>query len=82
MKPRSFALQVANWILFGVGLWVLGLLFLKHPRTRLFASVAFYFGILAFERAYKMAKARRLQRYAQEIERRMQIPPKDGIKVP
>ena len=81
MKPRSFALQVANWYLLAAGLFVLGLIPITDRRSWPLDSAPSFSMFLAFlvgERGYKMAKKRRLQRYAEEIERRMQSPPQSG----
>ena len=70
MKPQSFALQVANWCLLGVGLFILG-----FSRNHILAPLGASMAGFPIMRAYKMAKDRRLQRYGEEIERRMQQPP-------
>jgi hypothetical protein len=82
MKPRSFALQVANYILFGVGLWVLGAYLLNSPRTEFLGAVVLFLSTYPIERGYKIVKVRRLQLYAEEIDRRMQLPREDEITAP
>ena len=83
MMPRSFALQVANWYLLAAGLFVLGLILIPITDRRSWPldsapSLSMFLAFLMGERGYKMAKKRRLQRYAEEIERRMQSPPQSG----
>ena len=79
MKPQSFALQVANWYLFAAGLFVLALILIPFTERRgwpldsvpsLVMMLAFFVG----QRGYNMTKKRRLEKYAEEIERRMQRP--------
>ena len=79
LKPQSFALQVANWYLLAAGLIVLSLILIPITERRGWPlnSVPSLVMLLAFfvgERGYNMAKKRRLQKYAEEIERRMQGP--------
>ena len=79
LKPQSFILQVANWYLLAAGLFVLGLILIPITNRRGLPldsapSLSMFLAFFAGERAYRMAKKRRLQRYAEEIERRMQGP--------
>lgn len=77
VKPRSFALQVANLILFGIGLYLVGV-FVMNSRSEYVGFIGVVAAVLAYypiRRAYNMVKERRLQRYGEEIERRMQAPP-------
>jgi hypothetical protein len=83
MKPRSFPLQVANWYLLAAGLFVFGLILIPITDRRGWPldsapSLSMFLAFIAGERGYRMAKKRRLQRYAEEIERRMQSPPQAG----
>jgi len=79
LKPQSIFLQVANWYLLAAGLFVLGLILI--PITNRWGwpldsapSLSMFIGFLAVGRGYQMAKKRRLQSYAEEVERRMQGP--------
>ena len=79
MKPQSFILQVANWYLLAAGLFVLALILIPITDRRGWPldsapSLSMILAFLVGERGYKMAKKRRLQKYAEEIERRMQGP--------
>ena len=80
MKPQSFVLQVANYYLLAAGLFVFSLILIPISRRWDWPlnSAPSFVMLLAFfagERGYKMAKKRRLQQYADKIERRMRIPP-------
>jgi hypothetical protein len=79
MKPQSFVLQVANYYLLAAGLFVVGLILIPiSPRwgwpLDSTPSLVWLLALFAGERGYKMAKKRRLQQYADEIERRMRTP--------
>ncbi len=77
MKPQSFVLQVANYYLFAAGLFFIGLILIPissrwgWPFSSA-PSLVWMLALLAGWRGYKMAEERRLQRYAEEIEQRMQ----------
>jgi hypothetical protein len=65
--------------LLGVGLFVLT--FSRNPIFHALGGGLSFLGILSIERGYKIAKARRLELYGEEINRRMQnapaTPPED-----
>jgi hypothetical protein len=79
VQPQSIPLRVANWCLLGAGLFLLG--FSRNPILHALGGGLGFLGILSIERGYKIAKARRLELYAEEINRRMQnapaTPPED-----
>ena len=79
MQPQSVPLRVANWVLLGVGLFVLT--FSRNPILHALRGGFAALAGLSIERGYKIAKARRLELYAKEINRRMQnapvTPPED-----
>ena len=79
MKPQSFVLQVTNYYLLAAGLFVLGLILIPiSPRWGWpfdsAPSFVWFLALCAGEGGYRMAKKRRLQQYAEEIERRMRAP--------
>jgi hypothetical protein len=73
MQPQSIPLRVANWVLLGVGLFVL--IFSRNPILHALGGGFTVLAVLSIERGYKIAKARRLELYAEEINRRMQSAP-------
>ena len=73
MQPQSIPLRVANWVLLGIGLFVLT--FSRNHILHALGGGLSFLAVLSIERAYKIAKARRLELYAEEINRRMQNAP-------
>jgi len=73
MQPQSVPLRVANWVLLGVGLFVLT--FSRNPILHALGGGFAALAGLSIERGYKIAKARRLELYGEEINRRMQNAP-------
>ena len=73
MQPQSIPLRVANWCLLGVGLFLLG--FSRNPILHALGGGLGFLAVLSIERAYKIAKARRLELYAEEINCRIQNAP-------
>jgi hypothetical protein len=79
MKPQSFVLQAANYYLLAAGLFVGGLILIPISSRwgwplNSAPSFAWMLAALVGGRGYKMVKERRLQQYADEIERRMRTP--------
>ncbi len=79
MKPQSFVLQVANYYLLAAGLFVFSVIL--TPISQRWGwpygyapSLLCVLSVFATKRGYKMSKERRLQLYANEIERRMRTP--------
>jgi hypothetical protein len=73
VQPQSVPLRVANWCLLGVGLFVLT--FSRNSILHALGGGLSALAGLSIERAYKIAKARRLELYGEEINRRMQSAP-------
>jgi hypothetical protein len=73
VQPQSIPLRVANWVLLGIGLFVLTLS--RNPILHALGGGFTVLAVLSIERGYKIAKARRLELYAEEINRRMQNAP-------
>jgi hypothetical protein len=73
VQPQSVPLRVANYCLLAVGLFVLT--FSRNPILHAFGGGLAALAGLSIERAYKIAKARRLELYGEEINRRMQNAP-------
>ena len=55
MQPQSVPLRVANWVLLGVGLFVLT--FSRNPILHALGGGLGFPGMLSIERGYKIAKA-------------------------
>jgi hypothetical protein len=79
MKPQSFVLQVANYYLLAAGLFVFGWILI--PISQRWGSpydsapsLLWVLATFVCRRGYRMSKERRLQLYANEIERRMRTP--------
>ena len=70
VQPQSIPLRVANWCLLGAGLFVLT--FSRNPILHALGGGFAALAGLSIERGYKIAKARRLELYGEEINRRMQ----------
>jgi hypothetical protein len=73
VQPQSISLRVANYCLLGAGLFLLG--FSRNPIIHALGGGLGFLGLLSIQRGYKIAKARRLQLYGEEINRRMQNAP-------
>jgi hypothetical protein len=73
VQPQSVPLRVANYCLLAVGLFVLT--FSRNPIFHALGGGLAALAGLSLERAYRIAKARRLELYGEEINRRMQNPP-------
>jgi hypothetical protein len=79
MKPQSFLLQAANYDLLAAGLLILGLILIPisarwgWPLSSA-PSIAWMLALFVGARGYKISKERRLQQYADKIERRMRTP--------
>jgi hypothetical protein len=67
VKPKSVPITVANYFLFGIGLFILS--FSRNHLLSMLGAVTAGYPIM---RGYKIAKDRRLQLYSEEINRRMQ----------
>jgi|HubBroStandDraft_6_1064221.scaffolds.fasta_scaffold246878_4 hypothetical protein len=79
MKPQSFVLQVANYYLLAAGLFILGLILIPISARwgwplNSAPSLIWMLALFVGARGYKKSKERRLQQYADEIERRMRTP--------
>ena len=79
MKPQSFVPQVANYYLLAAGLFILGLILIPISARWGWPydsapSLLWVLASFACRRGYRMSKERRLQLYANEIERRMRTP--------
>jgi hypothetical protein len=68
--PKSALLKVANYCLLGVGLFILS--FSRNPIIHALGGGLSALAGFSILRAYKIGKARRLQLYGEEINRRMQ----------
>ena len=79
MKPQSFVLQVANYYRLAAGLFVFGLILIPISQRwgwpyDYAPSILCVLATFPTKRGYRMSKERRLQLYANEIERRMRTP--------
>jgi hypothetical protein len=73
VQPQSIPLRVANYCLLGAGLFVLS--FSRNPVIHALGGGLSTLAVFSIMRGYKIAKARRLELYAEEINRRMQNVP-------